>query len=135
VIRDPVTMMYQEHFVTFYETPKTIHMREWAKKIGLVPEATHPMPLILPDFDEVVPAVPLVQAPAAQQIPLPEFQNLSLLEPPGFPNPKDEVVIEILDQSKETEDFGATVNMSAEECWNWRRRMAGMPRKTWFMKR
>jgi hypothetical protein len=28
LIRDPVTMTYQEHLVTFYETPKTIHMQE-----------------------------------------------------------------------------------------------------------
>jgi hypothetical protein len=113
LIRDPVTMTYREHFVTFYETPKTIHMREWAKNNGLIPEAMHPVPLILPDF---VPSVPSVQVPTAQQIPLPEFKNLSFSEPTGSPeDQKDEVVIEILDQSKETEDFGATVNMSAED--------------------
>jgi hypothetical protein len=38
LIRDSMTMSHREHFVTFYETLKTIHIREWAKKSGLVPE-------------------------------------------------------------------------------------------------
>jgi hypothetical protein len=38
LIRDPMTVTHREHFVTFYETPKTINMRELAKKSGLVPE-------------------------------------------------------------------------------------------------
>jgi hypothetical protein len=75
--------------------------------------------------------VPSVQVPTAQQIPLPEFKNLSLTEPTGSPKgQKDEVVIEILDQSKETDDFGATVNMSI---WNRRRKMAAMSRKPRFL--
>jgi hypothetical protein len=72
------------------------------------------VPLILLDFVPFVPSA--LQSPTAQQIPLPEFKNLSLSETTGFPkDQKDEVVIEILDQPKETENFGATINMSAED--------------------
>jgi hypothetical protein len=66
-------------------------MRESTKKSGLVPETAHPVPLILPDF---VDAIPKVQVPTNQQIPLPEFKNLSPSEPSGFPkDQKEEVVI------------------------------------------
>jgi hypothetical protein len=79
----------------------------------LVPETAHPVILISPDFVDVFPTV---QVPTNQQIPLPVFKNPSLSEPTGSPkDQKEEVVIEILGQSKETEDFGATVNMSAED--------------------
>jgi hypothetical protein len=60
--------------------------------------------------------VPALQSLTAQQILLKEFKNLSLSEPTGSPkDQREEVVIEILDQPRETEDFGATVNMSAED--------------------
>jgi hypothetical protein len=70
--------------------------------------------------------VPALQSLIAQQILLKEFKNLLLSEPTGSPkDQREEVVIEILDQPKETEDFGATVNMTAEI----RKMVAGMSGK------
>ncbi len=68
-------------------------------------------PLILPNCVQLAPAH---RSPKVQRIPLanPEFKNISLSETTG--SPKDQKYEKVIDQSKETYDFGATLNMSAQ---------------------